>query len=168
MFRPVFRSNQMKFVQIALALASLSPLATYAALGSAPGVQTHAVAAPRSLLQPTVPVGGTAVTAASVTPYTVREASGADGVTIREYVLPTNVVFAVTWQGPVRPDMNALLGSYFSHFTNTGDGRTRGTGPLIEHSADFHIESAGRAGYFFGKAYLSRLVPANVIVSDLQ
>src|SRR5471030_2441646 len=105
MFRPVFRSNEMKFVQIALALATLSPLATYAAFGSAPGANTHAVAAPRSLLQSTRSVESAAATAVSVTPYTVREASGADGVTIREYVLPTNVVFAVTWQGPVRPDM---------------------------------------------------------------
>ena len=158
----------MKFVQIALAMATLSPLATYAALGSAPGANTHVAAAPRSLLQSTTSVAGIASTATSDASYTVREASGTDGVTIREYVLPTNVVFAVTWQGPVRPDMNALLGSYFSHFSNTGEGRTRGTGPLIEHSGDFHIESAGRAGYFFGKAYLPRLVPANVIVSDLH
>jgi Protein of unknown function (DUF2844) len=157
----------MKFVQIALVVATLSPFAAYAALGSAPGANTHAVAAPRSLLRSTTSGAGSASAVTSVAPYTVREASGTDGVTIREYVLPSNVVFAVTWRGPVRPDMNALLGSYFSHFSNAGEARTRGTGPLLEHSGDFHIESAGHAGDFFGKAYLPRLVPSNVVASDL-
>jgi hypothetical protein len=158
----------MKFLKIALAVAALSPLAAYAALGSAPGANTRAVASPRSLLQSTTPLNAATTPAMSATPYTVREANGADGVTIREYVLPANVVFAVTWQGPVRPDMSALLGSYFPNFATAGEGRARGTGPLIKHSGDFHIESAGRAGYFFGKAYLPRLVPANVSANDLQ
>ncbi|MGF6570735.1 hypothetical protein ABH945_002846 [Paraburkholderia sp. GAS333] len=150
----------MRLVKIALALTALCPLASHAMLGSAPGANTHAAAVARSLLQPA------AATAAAS--YTVREATGSDGVTIREYVLPSNVVFAVSWQGPVRPDMTALLGSYFPNFANSNDGRPRGTGPLVRHDGDFHIESAGHAGYFFGKAYLPRLVPANVQVKDLQ
>jgi hypothetical protein len=150
----------MRFVKIALTLAALCPLASYATLGSAPAANTHAATAARSLLQSTA--------ATATASYTVREAVGSDGVTIREYVLPTNVVFAVTWQGPVRPDMSALLGSYFPNFVNAGEGRPRGTGPLVRHDGDFHIESAGHAGYFFGKAYLPRLVPANAQVKDLQ
>jgi Protein of unknown function (DUF2844) len=148
----------MRFLKIALTLAALCPLPSYATLGSAPGANTPAATAARSLLQP----------ATATASYTVHEAVGGDGVTIREYVLPSNVVFAVTWQGPVRPDMSALLGSYFPNFANTNDGRPRGTGPLVRHDGDFHIESAGHAGYFFGKAYLPRLVPANVQVKDLQ
>lgn len=145
----------MRLVKIALTVTALCPLASYAMLGSAPGANTHAAAMARSL-------------ASAAASYTVREATGTDGVTIREYVLPSNVVFAVTWQGPVRPDMTALLGSYFPSFANSNDGRPRGTGPLVRHDGDFHIESAGHAGYFFGKAYLPRLVPANVQVKDLQ
>ena len=154
----------MKFVKLALAVAALSPLAAYAILGGAPATHTHAAAPPRSLLQS----AATSNAPAAAASYTVRETSGADGVTIREYVLPTNVVFAVTWQGPVRPDMSALLGSYFPNFANAGEGRVRGTGPLVQHSSALHIESAGHTGYFFGKAYLPRLVPANVPVNDLQ
>lgn len=150
----------MRLMKSVLALAALYPLASHATLGSAPGANTYAAAAARSLLQP--------ATAATASSYTVRKATGRDGVTIREYVLPSNVVFAVTWQGPVRPDMTALLGSYFPNFANTDDGRPRGTGPLVRHDSDFHIESAGHAGYFFGKAYLPRLVPAGVQVEDLQ
>lgn len=149
----------MRFVKIALAAAALLPLASYAALGGAPGTGS----APQMLLRSTTPNPSSATAA-----YTVRKSRDADGVTIREYVLPTNVVFAVTWQGPVRPDMAALLGSYFPNAVSAGAGRARGTGPLIERNDDFQIESAGRAGNFFGKAVLPRLVPANVRADDLQ
>lgn len=154
----------MKPVKLALAIAALAPLACYATLGAAPAMRTHAVAGSRSLLQS----GSTSSDSAAAASYTVREANDADGVTIREYVLPTNVVFAVTWHGPVRPDMSELLGSYFPNFVSPGDGRPRGIGPMVQHNGDFHIESAGHTGYFFGKAYLPRLVPANVRMENLQ
>jgi len=109
-----------------------------------------------------------APTALASASYTVREARDADGVTIREYVLPNNVVFAVAWQGPVRPDMNALLGNYFHRAASAGAGKPRGTGPLIDRSDDFQIESVGRPGNFFGKAILPRLLPANVRAEDVR
>lgn len=149
----------MRFVKIVLAVSAMLPLASYAALGGAPG----AGAAPRPLLHSATPASS-----ASTAAYTVRESYDTDGVRIHEYVLPTNVVFAVTWQGPVRPDMVALLGSYFPNAVAAGARRARGTGPLIERNGDFQIESAGRPGNFFGKAILPRLVPANVRTDDLQ
>lgn len=158
----------MNLSKIALALAALCPLASHATLGGTPGVpgtNERALSATRSLLQSAATPATAAATAAS---YTVREAVDSAGVTIHEYVLPDNVVFAVTWQGPVRPDMSALLGSHFPNFANANDGRWRGTGPLVQHDGDFHIESAGHAGHFFGKAYLPRLVPAHVQIRDLQ
>ncbi|MFM0156782.1 DUF2844 domain-containing protein [Paraburkholderia sediminicola] len=149
----------MRFVKIVLAVSALSPLASYAALGGAPGTGS----APQTLLRSATPNSSSAAAA-----YTLRESRDADGVAIREYVLPTNVVFAVTWQGPVRPDMSVLLGSYLPNFASASQTHARGTGPLIEHNSGFHVESAGRPGYFFGKAYLPRLVPANVRVDELQ
>ncbi|SIT46526.1 conserved exported hypothetical protein [Paraburkholderia ribeironis] len=154
----------MKLMKLALAVAALSPVAASATLGGAPAMRMHAIAGSRSLLQAATPPDVSAAAAS----YTVREATDADGVTIREYVLPSNVVFAVTWQGPVRPDMSALLGSYFPNFADPGNGRTRGIGPMVQHNGDFHIESAGHAGYFFGKAYLPRVVPTHVRMEDLQ
>ena len=163
----------MRLIKLALAIAALAPLACYATLGAAPATRTHTVAAAaRSSLQaaatPGPAAGAAAVTAPAAAQYTVREANDVDGVTIREYVLPNNVVFAVTWHGPVRPDMSELLGSYFANFVNASDGRARGIGPMVQHNGEFHIESAGHTGYFFGKAYLPRLVPANVRMENLQ
>src|SRR5581483_2763134 len=39
-----------------------------------------------------------------------------DTVTVREYVTRTGQVFAVSWTGPVPPDMHQLLGDYFPRF----------------------------------------------------
>jgi hypothetical protein len=145
----------MKFVKIALAIATLLPLASHAALGGAPGAGSSAPKAVRSMLQNTAA-------------YSVNTSVNADGVTVREYTLPSNVVFAVTWQGPVRPDMTALLGSYFPRFVSAAEARPHGIGPMIERSSDLVIQSVGRPGNLFGKAYLPRLVPAGVSIDDLQ
>jgi hypothetical protein len=159
MLRPVSWSNVMNFVKVALAAAALLPLASYAALGGAP----NAGAAPQLLLR----AASSNAASASVA-YTVHPSRDPNGVTVREYVLPSNVVFAVTWDGPVRPDMSALLGSYFPSAVAASAVRARGTGPLIERNGDFQIESAGAPGHASGKAFLPRLVPANVRVEDLQ
>src|SRR6185437_6435443 len=90
-----FLEHRMRLIKLALAIAALAPLACYATLGAAPAARTHTVAAARSSLQAAatpVPAAGAAAAAAAAQ-YTVREANDVDGVTIREYVLPTNVVF---------------------------------------------------------------------------
>ncbi|MFM0499319.1 DUF2844 domain-containing protein [Paraburkholderia caffeinilytica] len=159
----------MRLVKIVLAVSALVPLASYAALGSAPGAGVASTSTPASASASKSLLRSTASGSSSASAvYTVRESRNADGVTIREYVLPTNVVFAVTWQGPVRPDMTALLGSYFQTAVSAAENRARGTGPLIERNGDIQIESVGRPGSFFGKAVLPRLVPANVRADDLQ
>jgi hypothetical protein len=140
---------------------TLLPAASHATLGAAPTPASSAPSVPSVLLATPRP-------AAITTPYSVHETQGTDGVTVREYVLPDNVVFAVTWQGPVRPDMSVLLGSYFEGFSNPVSSRPHGSNALIESNGDFRIESFGRPGRFFGKAWLPRLLPANVNVEDLQ
>ena len=150
----------MVLVKTALAAAVMLPIASYAALGGSPG----AGATSPSLLRSAAAIATPTVAA----PYTVRESRDADGVRVREYVLPSNVVFAVAWQGPVRPDMNVLLGNYFQRAASSGTAHPRGTGPLIDRSSDFQIESVGRAGNFFGKALLPRLLPAHVRAEDIQ
>ncbi|CAE6697400.1 DUF2844 domain-containing protein [Paraburkholderia haematera] len=159
----------MKVLKIAMLAATLLPLASYAALGGAPGsTGTSSPTMLRATPQSAAASSTGAANRTATTPYTVRESLDANGVTIREYVLPSNVVFAVTWEGPIRPDMTALLGSYFPNFVAAGESRARGTGPLIEGNGDFRIESAGRLGHFFGMAYLPRLMPANVRPGDLK
>lgn len=145
----------MRFAKIVLTLAMVLPAASYAALGSAPRVSSSGVKSLRA-------------TQPGAASYSVHESVTGDGVTVREYTLASNVVFAVTWQGPIRPDMSALLGSYFPNLIAAGEARPHGTGPMIERNGELVIQSVGHPGQFFGKAYLPRLVPADVDADELQ
>ncbi|WP_025601209.1 DUF2844 domain-containing protein [Burkholderia sp. WSM2230] len=165
----------MRLMKIAMLAASLLPLSSYAALGGAPAAAASAplmlrAAAPQSASAPASGTAGSqpASAPAGTAPYSVRESVDANGVTIREYVLPSNVVFAVAWAGPVRPNMRALLGSYFANYVAAGESGVHGSGPLVEGNGDFRIESAGRLGRFFGMAWVPRLVPAGVRPGDLE
>ena len=163
----------MRFAKIALAAATLLPLTSHAVLGGAPAAGSSAPMSLRATQQAASSTAS-ASSASTSTPiystaaYSVYESHDADGIAVREYVLPDNVVFAVTWQGPVRPDMNALLGSYFPNFVSAGEERLRGTGALIQHNGELQIESAGRPGHFFGTASLPRLMPADLRANNLQ
>ena len=171
----------MRLIKIAMLAATLLPLSSFAALGGAPVANASAPLVLRAAASQSVsdsasasasgsPAAGSqpasAVTATA--PYTMRQSVDANGVTIREYLLPANVVFAVTWQGPIRPNMRALLGSYFTNYVAAGQTGVRGSGPLIEGNDDFRIESAGRLGNFSGMAWLPRLLPAGVRPGDLE
>jgi hypothetical protein len=156
----------MRFLKIAMLAATLLPLASHATLGRAPS--TGASSATLLRATPQSAAATPAAQPANAAPYSMRQSVDANGVTIREYVLPQNVVFAVKWNGPIRPDMTALLGSYFPNFVNAGQSHTAGTGPLIDGNDDFRIESAGRMGRFSGMAWLPRLIPAGVRPGDLK
>ncbi|MFM0222125.1 DUF2844 domain-containing protein [Paraburkholderia dipogonis] len=156
----------MRLSKIAMLAATLLPLSSHATLGGAPSAGASSPAMLRATPQPAAATP--AAQPANAAPYSMRQSVDANGVTIREYVLPGNVVFAVKWNGPIRPDMTALLGSYFPNFVNAGQSRATGTGPLIDGNDDFRIESTGRMGRFSGMAWLPRLMPAGVRPGDLQ
>ena len=146
----------MKSIRIAAALALLSPLVCHATLGAAPSADART---PQSMLR------AAASGATSSPSYTVHESQTSDGVTVREYASAANVVFAVTWQGPIRPDMRALLGSYFLNFVNAGQSHARGTGPLIgREGANVTITRDGAVlasteGPYDGPCVLQALAP---------
>ena len=50
--------------------------------------------------------------------YSVQQIQSGNGTTIKEFISSTGTVFAVTWQGPLMPDMQQLLGQYFSDYVN--------------------------------------------------
>jgi hypothetical protein len=145
----------------AIAALSLFPAVSHATLGGKP--TRFASSAPD---QPVL--RGAAQLAASNPLYSVHSASTAEGVTVHEYASRDGVVFAVTWSGPVRPDMTALLGSYFPNFAAAARRGRHGTGPLVERNGDLQIESIGHQGQFTGKAWVPRLVPAQVDTGNLE
>jgi len=89
---------------------------------------------------------------------------------IHEYVTRAGQVFAVTWQGPVPPNLRQLLGGYFTQFQSAAANRARpgNRRQLTVSQPDLVIEASGRLRDFSGLAYVPSLFPAGVSVSDLQ
>lgn len=92
-----------------------------------------------------------------------------NGTTVVEYLDPSGTVFAVSWVGPVLPDLPATLGSYFPQFTAEIQrlGRAaRAGGVLNLRTTDLVVHSKGRMRNFSGYAWAPALVPAGLDVRD--
>ena len=93
-------------------------------------------------------------------------------VTVREYVTRGGQVFAVSWDGPVPPDMHQLLGEYFPRFYQAANAAHQlNPGMHRQFSSiesDLVIQSGGHLRAFHGVAYLPQLLPPGVSLSELQ
>lgn len=102
--------------------------------------------------------------------YVLHETVLENGTRVREYATPSGVVFAVTWRGPVLPDLSALLGDYFTTFkAETELARLIGKrgAPVHLERADLVVRSGGRMRNFFGHAYAPALIPSGVNIKDV-
>jgi len=93
-----------------------------------------------------------------------------NGTVVREFSNSKGVVFAVSWQGPVLPDLTELLGSYFKTFKTATEqarasGRRGGSMGLVRD--DLVVSSNGRMRDFFGYAYAPALIPTGVSIKDV-
>jgi len=99
-------------------------------------------------------------------------AISSDARTVREYVSRQGQVFAVTWHGPVPPDLRQLLGDYFPRFQSAAVAahqHSPGQHRIFTLAqSDLVIQSMGRLRSFRGIAYLPALVPAGVAIDQLQ
>jgi len=102
--------------------------------------------------------------------FTMTAVTLASGVVIKEFTRADGLVFAVSWRGPVLPDLAPLLGTYFaafklaSHETQQSGGRGS---PVSVDQDGLVVKSSGRRPNFFGYAYLPRLTPPNLQIKDV-
>lgn len=107
----------------------------------------------------------------SFTVHEIRLRTGTANSVVREYVSPTGKVFAVTWQGPMLPNMRQLLGPYFQQFADVVQAQassSRARRPLNIVQPDFVVQLSGHTRSFSGKAYLPQMLPAGVQAADIQ
>lgn len=107
---------------------------------------------------------------APATTYQVFEVQLENGITIKEYTRPDGVVFAVTWRGPVLPDLSVLLGTYFQTFQQaTEQIRLAGKrgGPVNISTDGLVVHSGGRMRHFVGHAYAPALVPNGMVIQNV-
>lgn len=107
--------------------------------------------------------------------YTRHELTRPNGGMVREFTNDEGAVFAVTWSGPGKPDLRALLGRYFPMVQ--GGGGTGGAGggramhslrrPAQVNAPDLQLQTGGHMGWFHGVAFIRSLAPAGFSTNDL-
>ncbi len=100
--------------------------------------------------------------------YSVHEVLSPYGTSVREFVSPAGIVFAVTWKGPFMPDLRQTLGAYFSSYESASHAGRFGHSHVVVKQPDLVVRSSGRPRAFFGIAYVPQLVPAGVSIDQLQ
>jgi hypothetical protein len=148
--------NSKKLLGAMLITACLLPCYSWAALGG----DAASVLSDQSVLQ----AGFRSTVAAG---YTVDELSLTSGTLIREYIGPTGMVFGVAWQGPVMPDLQQILGTYFNRYVSSAQKHV-GMGPLVISEPDFFAQSGGRMRSFAGMACLPLFLPHGVTTSAIK
>lgn len=100
--------------------------------------------------------------------YTVEQITQADGLTVREYVAPSGMVFGVAWSGPVLPKLSDLLGTYFADFQTAARSTARRRRAVVLHSDRVVVASGGHPRGFHGLAYVPGLLPSGVSPAVIQ
>jgi hypothetical protein len=100
-----------------------------------------------------------------------REIALADGSSIREFVSPSGVVFAVAWSTRFKPNLESLLGTHAAGYAAAASDAMRAPGikrNVVLKSGDLVVHSTTHLNVFVGKAYLRSLVPNGVGVDELR
>ena len=101
----------------------------------------------------------------------VHEITMADGSSIREFVTPSGVVFAVAWSTRFKPDLAALFGAHATAYADAASEalRTPGIRRRFElRRGDLVVHSTAHLNAYVGKAWLQSLVPQGVGVDALR
>ena len=110
--------------------------------------------------------------AVEVNGYLRHDLTRPNGGIVREYTNANGVVFAVSWAGPGKPDLRALLGEHFVTMQRSGtEGGRLHRGLRQTLSVDrsgLEIQSGGHMGWFYGAAVLRPLAPAGFTPEDLS
>ena len=90
--------------------------------------------------------------------------------TVREFIGQDGTIFAVSWQGNIRPDLSVLLGQYFPHYKALDDARPRMTSrhPVTIKTDKIVVIKGGHMRDVRGLAYIQDRLPAGVNLEDLQ
>ena len=103
--------------------------------------------------------------------YSRHELVRPNGGAVHEFTNARGQVFAVTWAGPGKPDLRALLGRYFTTFQNANIaiGRTMHAlrRPPQVSQPDLQIQTSGHMGWFRGIAFVPSLAPSDFSAANL-
>jgi hypothetical protein len=103
--------------------------------------------------------------------YTLHEITTSGGTAVKEYETAQGKIFAVTWKGPLPPNLQQLFGSYYDQFQSAAAASAQAHPGMHRQlsiaQSDFVVQALGRMRAFHGKAYVPSLVPSGISVADL-
>ena len=99
--------------------------------------------------------------------YSVHEMQTPSGTVVREFANSAGVVFAVTWRGPLPPNLRQTLGTYFQKYQLAPRSGLHGHTHDVVEQPDLVVHSAGHLRAFLGSAYVPQLVPAGLSIEQL-
>jgi hypothetical protein len=103
--------------------------------------------------------------------YNVHEISAPEGTIVKEYVSPEGKVFGISWKGHFMPDLQGLLGSYFTQFSQATQAKQadhRARRMVSVQEPGLVVQNAGRMRSFAGRAYVPQLIPQGVSAEVIQ
>jgi hypothetical protein len=153
----------MKLIDAAGAIAAIAAAAIAAPARAALGERADSIAADEAAL-------AAARGQADARPAFRIERLDSPARTVREYVAPSGVVFAVTWEGLSPPDLDAVLGAYAAPVRGAlaqGGGHTGRRTRRIEAGGAV-VETWGHMRAMHGRAYVPALVPAGVALDEIR
>jgi hypothetical protein len=104
----------------------------------------------------------------NVAQYQIHQIQQDTGTLVKEYVLPQGLVFAISWQGPVLPNLEQILGLYFTDYQQTIQEKNTPRSPTTLRQDKVVIQSKGRMRAFQGIAYIPSLLPVGFSEKDIQ
>lgn len=101
--------------------------------------------------------------------YIIRDTTLATGTHVSEYVSDGGLVFAVTWKGPILPNLKSLLGKHFDKMVAESRKAPRaGRSKLDVSLPDVVINSGGHMRAFEGSAWIPSEFPAGFTADDID
>lgn len=104
----------------------------------------------------------------TTTAYTTQVSTTDAGTVVREYLGADGAVFAVTWNGPLMPNLSSLLGEYFPQYTAKTALPSRSHNLRLFNDSSLVVQSTGHMHAFSGLAYLPQKLPAGMTVENLK
>jgi len=144
------------FAWLAFAAAAVSPAANAALGGDIASIAQDRIQAKASMRSQ------------QAQGYSAHELLTQSGTTVREYAGADGKVFAVTWSGPLMPDLRQLLGPYFPQYIAETGERQGGHSRRSVRQGDLVVHSGGRMRAFSGTAYLESAIPNGVQIDALR
>jgi len=164
-------------IALMLFLTLLQGALAYAALGGSPSdfggtpaTSARRLAATGAAPATTATTAATAATAAAADAvYTVSQSTLDSGTVVREYSDTAGKVFAVSWRGPMLPDLRTLLGEKFAVMTGAAGQRARaGHSQLALDQSDVVLVSNGHMRSFAGHAWIPSALPAGFDTTTIE